>query len=69
MTAITNQRTLRSVFWAQHPHLDEQARAAGIRSKGQNAQSAFTRCTFVDWIDYMQRSGQISEALADRATL
>jgi hypothetical protein len=69
MTTITNQRELRSAFWAQHPHLDEQARAAGIRSKRQNDQSAFTRCTWVDWIDHMCRSGQISEALASRATL
>ena len=69
MFNITNQRELRSEFWAQHPHFDEQARAAGIRSKGQNAQCATVRCTFVDWIDHMRRSGQISEALAERATL
>lgn len=69
MHTITNQRDLRRAFWAQHPHFDEQARAAGIRSKGQNAQCATVRCAFVDWVDYMEKSGHISEALADRATL
>jgi hypothetical protein len=27
------------------------------------------RCAFVDWLDGMHRSGEISEVLADRATL
>ena len=28
-----------------------------------------TRCAFVDWIDGLQKEGQISESLAWRATL
>ena len=28
-----------------------------------------TRCAFVDFVDHLHRSGQISEALAQRATL
>ena len=28
-----------------------------------------TRCAFNDWLDALQKDGQISEALADRATL
>ena len=70
MTYIyTNQQQLRAAFWAEHDSFDHQARAAGIRSKGQNAQCATVRCTWCDWIDSLARDGQISEALAQRATL
>jgi hypothetical protein len=65
----TNQKTLRRAFWAAHPHLAEQARAAGLISKRQNHHCATVRCTFVDWIDHMHRAGLISSRLADRATL
>ena len=65
----TNQKQVRAAFWAEHDSFDHQARAAGIRSKGQNAQCATVRCTFVDWIDALCRNGQISEALAQRVTL
>ena len=61
MNQITNQRDLRRVFWEQHPHL--------IRSKIAGDYAVDTRVTFVEWIDAMARSGVISEALAQRATL
>lgn len=67
--AITTQKDLRASFWGAFPHFDEQARAAGIRSKGQNAQCATVRCTFVDYVDSLHRDGVISDALASRATL
>lgn len=66
---ITTQKELRREFWAQHPHLAEQAMEAGILSKPQNFHCATVRCDFVDFVDMMHRSGQISDALADRATL
>ena len=66
---ITTQRELRQRFWQDYPHFAEQARAAGVISKGQNAQCATVRCTFVDWLDVMHRNGEISGALAFRATL
>ncbi len=69
MTAITTLQELRSEFWAQHPRLDKQARINFTRNKPQNEQPVAIRCTFVDWIDHMHRSGQISDALADSATL
>ena len=69
MNRITNQRDLRRAFWTAHPHFAEQAREAGILSKRQNHHCATVRCTFVDWIDWLQREGIISSALADRATL
>lgn len=66
---MTTQKQVRAAFWNAHPSFDHQARAAGIRSKGQNAQCATVRCAFVDFVDYLARSGQISESLADRVTL
>ena len=69
MYSITTQKQLRRQFWADHPHFAEQARNAGIISKGQNAQCATVRCTFVDYVDALCRDGIISESLANRATL
>jgi|SanBayMetagenome_1026888.scaffolds.fasta_scaffold57265_2 hypothetical protein len=69
MNRITSQRALRRAFWAAYPHLAEQAREAGILSKRQNHHCATVRCTFVDWIDWLQRDGVISSGLAYRATL
>lgn len=69
MYRITNQKQLRREFWQTFPHFSEQARAAGIISKGQNAQCATVRCAFVDWLDSLCRSGEVSEKLAQRATL
>jgi hypothetical protein len=66
---ITNQKQLRREFWEAFPDFAYQAREAGIISKGQNAQCATVRCTFCDWIDALCRAGDISQALADRATL
>lgn len=66
---ISNQTQIRDAFWDEHPSFDHQARAAGIRSKPQNEQCTTVRCAFVDFVDHLQRSGQISEVLAGRATL
>lgn len=66
---ITNQKDLRRAFWEAHPSFDHQAREAGIRSKSQNHHCATVRFTWVDFVDAMQRDGQISETLAYRATL
>ena len=65
----TTQQQLRAAFWELHKAMDLQARADGVRSAGQNAQHVDTRTAWCDWIDSLQRSGQISEALAQRATL
>lgn len=66
---ITNQKTLRAAFWAAYPDFEFQAREAGIFSKRQNHHCATVRCSWVDFVDSMQKSGQISEKLAFRATL
>lgn len=64
---ITTQKELRREFWAQHPHLPRRK----IRNYAgtDTMYPTDTRCAWVDWIDYMQKDGQISDALADRATL
>lgn len=66
---ITTQKQIRAQFWLDHPSFDHQAREAGIRSKPQNEHCATVRCAFVDYVDMLRREGQISEALANRATL
>ena len=66
---MKTQKQIRAAFWQAHPELDQQACRRRTRSKGQNAQNATTRCTFVDFVDSLSRSGEISAALAHRATL
>jgi hypothetical protein len=61
---ITTQKELRKAFWEQSPcRLDYKA------SYRQNDYSATVRCDWRDFVEAMQRNGQISEALAFRATL
>ena len=57
----TTQKQLRAAFWQQWTG----ARKAG----GQNAQDTDTRCAWCDFVDSLQRNGEITEALASRATL
>lgn len=66
---MKTQKDIRKAFWAAHPHFAEQAREAGILSKRQNHHCATVRCSFVDFVDSLARSGQISHALASRVTL
>jgi hypothetical protein len=66
---LTTHKQIRAAFWAAHPHLAEQAREAGILTAPQNRHCANVRCAFVDFVDHLHRSGQISDALADRVTL
>lgn len=64
----TNQEQLREAFWAQFPELECRKNRRG-NPKPQNEQPADTRMAFIDWIDSLQRNSQISDALANRATL
>lgn len=66
---MTTQAQIRALFWAQYAHLDARARARRTRSKGHNAQDATTRTAFCDFVDFLNRSGEISDALAQRVTL
>ena len=58
---ITDQKSLRREFWQTFPDLK--------RAKVGGDFVADTRMTFVGWIDSLARGGQISEKLAQAATL
>lgn len=64
----TNQQQLRDAFWEQFSDAPCRRNRRG-NPKPQNEQPTDTRCAFVNWIDSLARDGQISEALASRATL
>lgn len=63
----TTQIALRAAFWQQHPHLSRKK----IKDYSGNGRmhTTDTRCAFVDWLDSLKRNGEISQALAQRATL
>jgi hypothetical protein len=63
----TNQKQIRALFWATFPNLSRKTipdHAGTGRMYTTN-----TRCAFADYVDELQRAGEISDALADRATL
>jgi hypothetical protein len=64
---ITNQRDLRRAFWDQHPTLSR--RKITNYSGNGTMYVTDTRVAFVDWLDAMCKSNQISQELAQRATL
>ena len=73
---ITTQAESRKLFWEQNPQFKRGVRLAG-KSGGrkvyvdmtQNDYPTDVRVAFCDFVDYLQRDGQISEALAERVTL
>lgn len=60
---ISTQKQLRDEFWTQHPQFKRRGRTK------QNAYPADIRMAWCDFAEAMRRSGDISETLADRATL
>jgi hypothetical protein len=64
---MTTQKQIRAAFWAAHPTLPRR-KIRDYAGTGHMYQTD-TRCAFVDYVDQLQRAGQISEALADRVTL
>lgn len=62
---VKTQAQLRAAFWQGFP----QDKAAYRRDKRQNDYNATIRSRWVDFVDDMQKDGQISEALVCRATL
>lgn len=63
----TNQKDLRKAFREQHPNLDFKK----IKNYSGNGTmfKTDTRVAFTDWIDALEKNGDISQALAQRATL
>jgi hypothetical protein len=61
-------RTIKQVrqnFWATFPQFKSDYRV----KKRQNDYCIDIRCTFVDYVDSLQRYGIISDKLADKVTL
>ena len=64
---ITTQRQLRREFRATFPTLDLR-RIPDYSGKGKMHKTD-ARCAWVDWIDGLSKGGDISQELAERATL
>jgi hypothetical protein len=59
---ITTQRQLRREFWEMNPKLSR-------RKLPDKSYRSDTRVRFVEFIDWLQKDGDISQELAGRATL
>lgn len=64
---ITTQAQLRKVFRQEHPHL--LFKKITDHSGTGTMFCTDTRCAWVDWIDMLSKNGEISQELAERATL
>ena len=64
---ITTQKELRRAFWQQHPTL--QRRKITNYSGNGKMHVTDTRCAWCDWLDAMSRNNEITQDLAERATL
>lgn len=64
---MLSAKQVRDQFWAEHPKLSRDK----IKShSGEGLMfTADTRCAFVDYIDMLHRSGQISDRTANTITL
>jgi hypothetical protein len=60
---MTTQKQIRASFWHAFPQFRR------IPGQKQNSYSTTIRAAWIDWVDYLAKSEQISEALANRATL
>ena len=56
---------VRRAFWDAHPQFKSEYR----KTWKQNQYKADIRMAFVDYIDFLQKDGQITEKLAYRVTL
>ena len=63
----TTQAEIRRAFWETFPNLPR--RKIKDYAGAGKMYCTDTRCAFVDWLDSLSRNGEISPALADRATL
>ena len=68
--SYTNQRQVRAAFWEEHKGLPgiTPRRITHYSGTGK-MHNTDTRCAFVDFVDYLCRDGQISQALANGVTL
>lgn len=69
---MTAQKQIRAAFWNAHPTADRKRYPERDWTREDHTRRDYctdTRCAFVDFVDHLARDGQISEALAQRATL
>ena len=66
---MTTQKQIRAAFWAAFPELEAHALKWQIKTAPQNRHNAETRQAFVEFVDSLQKGGEISVALAQRVTL
>lgn len=67
MRVVTTQRELRREFWKAHPDLPRYK----IKNYSGNGKMHVTdtRVAWCDWVDALSKSGEITQELAQRATL
>ena len=65
--AITTQKELRRLFWDTFPNLPRR-KITNYSGNGKMYRTD-TRVTWCDWLDAMQKDGEVSQELAQRATL
>ena len=58
-------KEIRKQFWVEFPEFKSEYKA----NKRQNSYSCDCRYTFVNWVDYLQKDGIITEKLANKVTL
>ena len=66
---MTTQKQIRKAFWLNHPLHEAHALKWQIKTAPHNRHNPETRTAFVDFVDTLARNGEISEELAQRATL
>ena len=69
---FTTQKQIRDAFWQAFPDLPRRRYRYSLRRDDKAAPLVYpvdTRCAFVDFLDALHRDGQVSDALANRATL
>jgi len=64
---ITTQKQLRQEFWQTFSHL-QRKRITDYAGTGK-MHVTDTRCTWCDWLDGLSENGDISQELANNATL
>lgn len=69
---MTNQKQVRAAFWEAASTMPGEDTSLVLVSKRRMRDGDYntdTRCAFVDFVDALQKSGEISEKLAGRVTL
>lgn len=65
---ITNQKELRKRFWQEHPQLAHLHKRT-VKYGDHKDYPTDVRVSFCDWLDALSKNGEVSRALAYRATL